>query len=233
VKNRLIVALDTHSVDQARDIVDRLDGTVSFFKIGLRLAFMPKLDGLIDSLVASGKKVFLDTKMYDIPETVAEAVHVASERGMTFVTVHGDDAIMHAANRHKGSVKVFAVTVLTSMDDQSLHEMGYRYTAQEMVEKRALAAYQCGCDGIIASASDHPDQIRRLIGAEGLLVATPGVRASGASLNDHRRPATPEQAIERGADYIVVGRPIVQASDPAKEAQRYIDLMNEGRLNRD
>lgn len=233
MNDRLIVALDTPSVDQARDIVAKLDGTVSFFKIGLRLAFMPKLDGLIDSLVNSGKKVFLDTKMYDIPETVAEAVHVANQRNMTFVTVHGDQAIMEAANRYKGKVKVFAVTVLTSMDSQSLHEMGYRYSMPEMVEKRAREAHECGCDGIIASASDHPDQLRRTIGADGLLVVTPGVRAAGTSLDDHRRTATPERAIEQGADYIVVGRPIVNASDPVKEAQRYIALMAEGRLNRE
>ncbi|MBV9783919.1 MAG: orotidine-5'-phosphate decarboxylase [Acidisphaera sp.] len=225
--DRLIVALDVPSIGQARALVERLSPTVSFFKIGLWLAFAEGVDGLIGDLVRRGLKVFLDCKMYDIGQTVQEGVARAADRGVSFVTVHGDAAILESAVRGKGgsAVKIFAVTVLTSLGDRELHEMGYRLTAQELVQLRVGIAVQQGCDGVIASASDNPEAIRREAGAPGLLIATPGVRPAGRAADDHRRSATPGQAIADGADYLVVGRPVIGSPDPLASARSIIREM--------
>ena len=235
ISDRLIVALDLESVEAARKAVKQLDGIVSFFKIGLWLQFAPGVDDLIGGLIADGKKVFLDAKMYDIPETVSRAVAVAAKRQVGFVTVHGDEAILRAASRaREGSdLKVFAVTVLTSLDDAALHSLGYRLGAQDLVQLRAAAAAACGCDGIIASAFDNPDGIRSLAGKADLLIATPGVRMAGDATHDHKRGATPSQAIESGADYLVIGRPIIQDPDPAAKARRFVAEMEDGQRKRD
>ncbi len=218
--DRLIVALDLPDVPAAAAMADRLADAVSFFKIGLGLQFRPGVDALIDRLLAAGKHVFLDAKIYDIPETVGRAVAAAADRGVSFVTVHGDEAIMRAAAAAKSgsALRILAVTVLTSLDDAALRDMGYALGALELVEMRARRAVACGADGIIASADDNPDAIRRLAGSAGLLVATPGIRQSTGDVNDHRRSATPGQAIANGADYLVVGRPIVAAADPLAAA---------------
>ncbi|HEX4260386.1 MAG TPA: orotidine-5'-phosphate decarboxylase [Acetobacteraceae bacterium] len=228
---RLIVALDVASVREAQLLVTRLDDAVSFFKIGLGLAFAPGVDGLIDGLVGRGKRVFLDAKMFDIPETVGRAVAVAARRRVSFVTVHGDERIMRAAVEGKGAsdLKVFAVTVLTSLDDAALREMGYGVGAHELVQMRARKAVACGCDGIIASANDNPDGIRRLAETQSLLIATPGVRQASGDVNDHKRTATPGEAIRNGADYLVVGRPIVAAPDPVAAARSFIAEMEAAR----
>ncbi len=230
--DRLIVALDVGSVEAAAAMVDRLDGVVSFFKIGMWLQYAAGVDGLIDRLTGTGKQLFLDAKMYDIPQTVAKGVAAAAERGVSFVTVHGDEAIIRAAVRAKGgsALKVFAVTVLTSLDDAALRQMGYGVSARELVRLRAAAAVGCGCDGIIASADDNPDEIRRLAGSDRLLIATPGVRQAAGTLNDHRRSATPGQAIKAGADYLVVGRPIVEAADPVAAVRAFVSEMQEAAL---
>jgi len=225
--DRLIVALDVPTIAAARSLVDQLAGTVTFFKVGLWLAFAEGIDALLGDLVRSGKQIFLDTKMYDIGQTVEQGVARAADRGVSFVTVHGDEAIMQAAMRGRGTshLKILAVSVLTSLDDAAVHAMGYRLSVAELVRQRTAMAEACGCDGIIASPHDQPDDIRQAVGAPSLLVVTPGVRPAGSPTDDHRRSATPGQAIAAGADYLVVGRPIIAHPDPAGAAQRIIAEM--------
>ena len=227
VEDRLIAALDVPSIAEARALVTMLDGLVSFFKIGLWLQFASGFDRLIDELVGSGKKIFLDSKMFDIGETVKQGVARAAERGVSFVTVHGDGDIIKAAAEGKGGsqLRVLVVPVLTSLDANGLWELGYRGTPAELIARGAGAAWACGCDGIIAAPQDNPDAIRRAAAAEGLLVVTPGVRPAGSALDDHKRSGTPAQAIAAGADYLVVGRPIVKSRDPADAAARIIEEM--------
>ena len=225
--DRLIVALDVQSVAAARALAERLDDTVSFFKIGLWLLLAPGIDRLIKELVGRGKQVFVDAKMYDIPQTVERGVAAVAQLGASFLTVHGDEAIMRAAVRGRGqsNLKLFAVTVLTSLDDAALRQMGYGVSARDLVVLRASSAVACGCDGIIASADDEPDSIRRLAGSERLLIATPGVRQVADAAHDHKRSATPGQAIASGADYLVVGRPIIEAADPVAAARSFLAEM--------
>jgi orotidine-5'-phosphate decarboxylase len=226
-EDRLIVALDVPSIGEARELVAHLDGVASFFKIGLWLFFAPGFDRFLDDLVAHGKKVFLDAKMFDIGETVKQGVGRAAERGVSFVTVHGDRHIVAAAAEAKAgsALKILVVPVLTSLDDSALRELGYRGSVAEMVVEGARMALACGCDGIIAAPRDNPDRIRRAAGSESLLVVTPGIRPPGAALDDHKRAGTPAEAIAAGADYLVVGRPIIRSDDPAGAAARVIDNM--------
>lgn len=228
--DRLIVALDVPEIATAKKLVERLDGTISFFKIGLWLAFAPGIDGLLRDLTAAGKHIFLDTKMYDIGQTVEQGVARAAERGVSFVTVHGDSAMLEAAVRGRGDsdLRILAVTVLTSLDDAALAEMGYRYTARELVARRSAEAARLGCDGIIASPADHPRALRAAAGAPGLLVVTPGVRRDIDATQDHRRHATPMAAIAGGADYLVVGRPIIASADPLAAARSFVADMERG-----
>jgi orotidine-5'-phosphate decarboxylase len=228
---RLIVALDVPTVDQAMRLARQLDGVASFFKIGLWLLFAPGAERFIDGLIAGGKRVFLDAKMYDIGETVRQGVARASERGVSIVTVHGDPEIMRASVAGKAGserTKVFAISVLTSLNDAAVQAMGYALPVAELLALRVRQAVECGCDGVIASAGDDPHAIRRAANAEHLLIATPGIREPGGSSDDHKRFATPAQAIARGADYLVVGRPITQSADPAAAARRIVADMERG-----
>jgi orotidine-5'-phosphate decarboxylase len=230
--DRLIVALDVPTIEAAGRLAQRLDGIVSFFKIGLWLLFAPGAERLIDGLIGQGRRIFLDAKMYDIGETVRQGVARAVERGVSLVTVHGDPEIMRAAVAGRGGsarTKVFAISVLTSLDDTAVRAMGYAMPVADLVRVRVRQAVDCGCDGIVASAGDDPDAIRRMANAEHLLIATPGIREPGGAVDDHKRHATPAQAIARGADYLVVGRPITQADDPAAAARRLIADMELGR----
>jgi orotidine-5'-phosphate decarboxylase len=232
--DRLIVALDVPTIARAADLAERLDGIVSFFKVGLWLLFAPGAERFIDGLIADGKRVFLDAKMYDIGETVRQGVARAVERGVSFVTVHGDPDIMRAAVAGKAGsarTKVFAVSVLTSQHDAAVREMGYTLSVAELVQLRARQAAACGCDGIIASAHDDPNVIRTTIAAEHLLIATPGIREPGAETHDQQRVTTPKQAIARGADYQVVGRPITQSTDPVAAARRIVSDMEQASLH--
>ena len=231
MKDRLIVALDVPTVEEAENIISKLDGVVSFFKIGLWLFFRSGTDKLIDGLIRAKKKVFLDYKMFDIPETVNKGVSSARDRGIQFVTVHGDSEIIRAAVEGKGDsdLKIFTITVLTSMDDGDLSEMGYKWTVRELIENRVRNALKHGSDGIIASAADNPNEIRKLVNSQSLLIATPGIRTPGSNLDDHKRNATPGEAIRGGADYIIMGRPIIYASDPARAAEGVIRDMEMGR----
>jgi orotidine-5'-phosphate decarboxylase len=227
VEDRLIVALDVPAVSEARALIDKLEEVVSFFKVGLWLQFAAGFDGLLDYLIAKNKNIFLDAKMFDIGETVKQGVARAAERGITFVTVHGDGEIMEAAVEGKGNsrLKIFAITVLTSVDQDGLRELGYLCSVEDLIRLRVKRAIECGCDGIIASPDDNPNRIRELAGGPRLLIATPGVRLAGSSADDHKRPGTPAQAIAAGADYLVVGRPIVRSDDPARAAAAIIENM--------
>jgi orotidine-5'-phosphate decarboxylase len=233
--DRLIVALDVRSPDDARALVKKLDGIVSFYKIGLWL-FAEGTDKLIDELIKNGKNVFLDYKMLDIGETVREGVTRAMDRGVIFVTVHAEnDETMKAAVAGKGGsnfIKIFAITVLTSMNDADLKESGYRLTVKELVELRVRKSLACVCDGIIASAADNPNEIRQLVNNQGLLIATPGIRPDGFLADDHKRLSGPTQAIRDGADYLVIGRPIIYGNDPASTARTVIEQMKLGAPNR-
>jgi len=231
--DRLIVALDVPSPNEASALVDKLEGIVSFFKVGLWLLFAVGTDALIDKLVKRKKNVFLDYKMFDIAETVSRGIERARDRGIRFVTVHGYSEIIKAAVAAKGNsnfLKVFTITVLTSMDESDLEDMGYSgITVKQLIELRVKKALKYGSDGVIASPADNPNEIRRLVDNQGLLIATPGIRMEGASSDDHVRYATPSQAIRDGADYLIVGRPILKAVDPRSMAQRIIQEMEAGK----
>lgn len=230
MEDRLIVALDLPSVDQARQIVSRLDGVATFYKLGLWLIFAPGFEAFLDDLLKSGCNVFLDAKMFDIGETVRRGIERVAERGVSFVTVHGDGDIIRAAVEGRGNSKLrlLVVPALTSLNERGLRELGHTGTVADLIAERARFALECGVDGIIASPQDNPNAIRARLNTERLLVVTPGVRLAGAALDDHKRSGTPAQAIADGADYLVVGRPIVQADDPAATAQRIIADMKNG-----
>jgi len=230
LEDRLIVALDVPDIPAARALVRQLDGTVSFFKIGYWLFFQPDVNALIDELLAAGKQVFLDYKIYDIGETVRRGVAGAARRGISILTVHGDPEILRAAaeGRDGSSLKIFAVTVLTSLDDAAIAAMGYAMPVRDLVSLRVQAAIDAGCDGIIAASTDYPDRLRAAHNAPNLLVATPGIRPAGTASADHKRPGTPEDAIAAGADYLVVGRPIIHAPNPQASARSILAAMREG-----
>ena len=220
-RERLIVALDVPTAADARALVETLGGTVRFYKIGLELFTSGGYHELLDWLVKRGNRVFADLKLYDIPQTVRRAVANLRGRGVGFLTVHGNRAIMQAAAQEKGDVKILAVTVLTSLDQRDLEEMGYRGEVGQLVPQlvllRAGGALAAGCDGVIASGLEASG-IKSKYGAT-LLVVTPGIRPAGGEMADQKRTVDVAQAFRNGADYIVVGRPIRDAKDPAAAAE--------------
>jgi orotidine-5'-phosphate decarboxylase len=213
-RERLIFALDVPDLKGARELVTKLADSVVFYKIGLELATSRHYFELLDWLVAHDKKVFTDLKLYDIPATVTAAVRQLSRSGASFLTVHGDRAIMEAAGAAKGEhLKILVVTVLTSIAPRDLAEMGIGLSVEELVLLRARQAVAAGCDGVIASGLEA-QPLRTMLGPQPLIV-TPGIRpANGASKDDQRRVVTPTMAFRSGADHIVVGRPIRDAADP-------------------
>jgi orotidine-5'-phosphate decarboxylase len=234
IADRLIVALDVEDTSAARRLVDALDGAASFYKVGMWLLYQPDANKLIDELIGSGRQVFLDCKMYDIGETVRRGVQSVARRGAAFVTVHGDPDIMQAAvsGAEGSALRILAVSVLTSLDDTGLRAMGYTMGVRELVGQRVRAAAASGCHGVIASSADDPDELRRIAGNESLLVVTPGIRMDDDPADDQRRTGTPADAIARGADYLVVGRPITRAAAPRDRALRIIDAMAAGQARR-
>jgi len=212
VDERLIVALDVPSLAEARAVTDELRGVVRFFKIGLQLFPLGGVE-LARELIARGDKVFLDFKFYDIGETVRNAVVSATSIGANFLTVHGDREILQAAVAGRGSsdLKILCVTVLTNLDQAALVEMGYAGTVEDLVLQRALVAKAAGCDGVIASAQEAA-RLRAALGPD-MLIVTPGIRPADAAAHDQKRVMTPAKALNAGADYLVVGRPIVKAQD--------------------
>jgi orotidine-5'-phosphate decarboxylase len=225
-KDRLIVALDVESIDAARTMVDDLEGVVDFFKIGLVLQLAPGVESFIRALLTEGKRVFLDYKYYDIEETLKKAVARAATLGVNFLTIHGSSKLIKAAVQAKGasSLKLFTVTVLTSMDVQDIAEMGYKdVSVKDLVTFRAQTALDAGCDGVIASGLEA-ERIKTISQGK-LLVVTPGIRGSEYPGDDQTRRVTPTQAIAAGADYLVVGRPITHDADPRKQAEAHLREM--------
>ncbi|MDD5250001.1 MAG: orotidine-5'-phosphate decarboxylase [Rhodocyclaceae bacterium] len=215
---RLIVALDVPDAEAAKALVLQLGDAVSFYKIGLELCMAGGYFELLDWLVAQHKKVFVDLKFFDVPETVRSAVRALAGSGATFATVHGNQAIMEAAAKDKGDLKILAVTVLTSLDRGDLDDLGFACDVDKLVLSRARRALETGVDGIVSSGLEAP-MIRRELGQK-LLVVTPGIRpVENRPADDQKRTVDVAQAFENGADYIVVGRPIRQAPDPRAAAQ--------------
>ena len=215
---RLIVALDVPGAGAARALVKELGEAVEFYKIGLELMATGRFFELLDWLLENDKRVFADLKFYDIPATVAAAVRQLAGRGASFLTVHGDRAVIEAAASEKGSLKVLAVTVLTSIGRDDLRDMGIGLEVGELVAQRARIAVAAGSDGIIASGLEAA-ALREELGPEPLIV-TPGIRPRGAaSADDQKRIVTPARAMANGADYIVIGRPIRNAPSPRQVAE--------------
>ena len=215
-RERLIAALDVPTAAEARQLVETLGISVSFYKIGLELSTSGEYYTLLDWLVKRGKRVFCDLKLHDIPETVRRAVANLRGRGVTFLTVHADRGVMEAAVKEKGDIKVLAVTVLTSTGQADLAEQGFTGKLEDLVLTRARAAAELGCDGVIASGLEVAG-IKAKFGAK-LLAVTPGIRPSGGDVGDQKRVVDAAQAFRNGADYIVVGRPIRDAANPAAAA---------------
>lgn len=219
-KDRLIVALDLPSVDAAEAMIAKLGDSVSFYKIGYQLAYAGGLS-LIGKLADRGKKVFADLKMHDIGNTVAKGVESVAKSGATFLTVHAYPQTMKAAVEARGSsLKILAVTVLTSYDDDDLHAAGFRFGVSDLVEARALQAQALGVDGLVCSGEEAAT-VRGIVGAQMALV-TPGIRPAGSAVGDQKRIMTPGRAISAGADYLVVGRPVVEAADPKAAAEAIV-----------
>jgi orotidine-5'-phosphate decarboxylase len=215
-RERLIAALDVPTAAEARLLVEKLGSSVSFYKIGLELSTSGEYFELLDWLVKRGNRVFCDLKLHDIPETVRRAVANLRGRGVTFLTVHADRGVMEAAVKEKGDIKILAVTVLTSTSQADLAEQGYAGKLEDLVIRRAGAAAELGCDGVITSGlevSKIKFSFPRLLGV------TPGIRSAGGEAGDQKRVVDVAQAFRNGADYIVVGRPIRDAQDPAAAAE--------------
>jgi orotidine-5'-phosphate decarboxylase len=219
--DRLIVALDLPTVAAAEAMVERLGDSVSFYKIGYQLAFAGGLS-FTSALIANGKQVFLDLKLHDIGNTVARGVESVAQTGATFLTVHAYPQTMKAAMEAKrgSKLKILGVTVLTSYDDADLFTAGYKLGVSALVGQRAAQARDLKIDGLVCSAEEAAN-LRKIVGP-GLSLVTPGIRPAGASKDDQKRIMTPEMAIAAGADYLVVGRPIVGAADPKASADAIV-----------
>ncbi len=226
LKDRVIVALDVPTVEDAKQIVGTLGDTVNFYKIGMQLQFAAQGSGLrfASDLVQSGKNVFLDSKLFDIQETVERAVENVARMGVRFLTVHGNGKTIAAAVKGRGTsaLQLLSVTVLTNLDAADLEDMGFAgVSVSELVLHRAKKALAAGADGVIASGQEV--ELIRKIAADKLKIITPGIRRSQDAKNDQVRIVTPGKAIAAGADHLVVGRPITQASDPRGAAQEILD----------
>jgi orotidine-5'-phosphate decarboxylase len=220
-RDRLILALDVSSIAAAEAMVVRLGDTVTFYKIGYQLAFAGGLP-FAEALVRAGKRVFLDLKLHDIGNIVAKGVESIARLGATFLTVHAYPQTMHAAvdARADSDLRILAVTVLTSYDDADLAAAGYDFTVGELVTERAAQARDIGVDGIVCSGEEAAT-LRPIIGPSMVLV-TPGIRPTGAASGDQKRIMTPAAAIAAGANYLVVGRPILEARDPKAAAETIV-----------
>ena len=215
---RLIIALDVPTGAQARDLVEDLGDTVSFYKVGLELFTGDDGFAMVDWLTRRGKQVFVDLKFFDVPATVARAVSQLRGRQVSFATVHGNDAMMRAAAEAAGEVGILAVTVLTSLDAADMRDLGFDCDIPALVHSRAQRAVALGCAGVVASGQEAA-MLRKTLGDDGLIV-TPGIRPVRQD-DDQKRTVTPTQALRDGADYLVVGRPVRDADNP-REAARVI-----------
>jgi orotidine-5'-phosphate decarboxylase len=216
-EDRLIFALDVPNVEVALQWVDRLGDSVSFYKLGFQLFMAEGYWGLVEELRVRGKRVFVDLKFFDVPETVKSAVANLSQRGVDCCTVHGSQSILAGAVAAKGEMKVLAVTVLTSLDRGDLEDLGFQCDVENLVYSRAKRALAVGCDGVISSGLEAT-RLRAELG-EKLLIVTPGIRpVENRVEDDQKRIMTLEQAFLSGADHVVVGRPIRQAENPRAKA---------------
>jgi orotidine-5'-phosphate decarboxylase len=218
-RNPIIVALDFEDAQQARTLIARLGSSVDFYKVGMELYAAAGMQ-FVRELTGTGKQVFLDLKLYDIPETVKRAVAQVAKTGVRFLTVHGSNAIMRAAVEGRGAspLGLLAVTVLTSFDRQDLAELGYPASVADLVALRVKNAMAAGMDGIVCSPLEAA-AVRALAGPQAILV-TPGVRSPSADAGDQKRVATPAEAVAAGANYLVIGRQITRAADPQAESMR-------------
>jgi orotidine-5'-phosphate decarboxylase len=223
-KDRLIVALDAPSGEAAAALVERLGDSVTFFKIGMELIYGGGGLALAERLIGSGRRVFIDLKLHDIPHTVERATAQIARLGATFLTVHAYPQTMRAAlaGAARSGLRLLAVSVLTSADDADLAEAGYAFGVTALVSRRAAQAESIGLSGLVASAAEVA-----ALRAEGrrLTLVCPGIRPAGGDAGDQKRVATPGRAIADGADYLVVGRPITAAADPHAEAEAIVAEM--------
>lgn len=226
-ENPIIVALDLDSAAEARELVRRIAGATSFYKVGMELYAAAGMD-FVRELIAGGNDVFLDMKFYDIGETVKRAVAQVARTGVRFLTVHGSKAVMQAAVEGRGGapLRLLGITVLTSFDQTDLADLGYPCEVSELVALRARNARDAKMDGLVASPLEAA-AIRSIVGPDAILV-TPGVRSTGAAKGDQKRVATPAEALRDGANYLVMGRQITRAADPATEVRRVLAEIGRG-----
>jgi orotidine-5'-phosphate decarboxylase len=232
MRERLIVALDVSSAAEAQKLVSRIGDAAGIYKVGLQL-FTAEGPSIVRDLVSSGRRVFLDLKLHDIPTTVALAVKATTELGAHMLTIHasGGSAMLRAATEAAaGRINLLAVTVLTSLTDEDIQEIGVAGRVSDQVLRMAALAQSAGCQGIVASPRESL-MVRKALG-EGFAIVTPGIRPAGAETNDQQRIATPAQAVINGASHIVIGRPITHAPDPAQAAQAIISEMEQAKNSR-
>ena len=220
-RDRLIVALDLPSLSDAEAMVARLGDSVTFYKVGMELTYAGGLP-LAERLIAAGKKVFIDLKLHDIPNTVERATRQIAKIGASFLTVHAYPQTMKAAlaGAAGSNLRLLGVTVLTSYDDADLVAAGYAHNVKELVARRASQARDAGMHGLVMSP-EEVESIRALVGS-GMTLVTPGIRPAGAAVGDQKRIMTPALAIAGGADHLVVGRPVTEAADPAAVAEQIV-----------
>jgi orotidine-5'-phosphate decarboxylase len=214
-QDRLIFALDVPEISQAKALVTCLDESVSFYKIGMELLMTGQYFQLMDWLIARDKKVFVDLKFFDVPETVGRTIARLSDYGATFATIHGNQALMEQAAENKGDLKVLAVTALTSLDRGDLDDLGFECNVQDLVISRAKRAFEAGCDGVVSSGLEVPF-LREYVDNK-LICVTPGIRPV-ANTDDQKRVVDVATAFKSGSDYIVVGRPIKNSDSPYQAA---------------
>jgi len=219
--NPIIVALDVDSAAEARGIIARIGPRVNFYKVGLELYAASGME-VVKELLGQDKQVFLDLKMYDIPETVSRAVAQVAKTGVTFLTVHAVSSVMRAAvaARAGSKLRILGVTVLTSFGPDDMDDLGYDGTIGELVERRAHKAAELGVDGVVASPLEAA-AVRRIVGPR-MAIVTPGVRSAGVDAGDQKRVATPARAVIDGANYVVMGRQITRAEDPARAVDQVL-----------
>lgn len=219
--NPIIVALDVESAEAAREMVKRIGPRVNFYKVGMELYAASGME-VVQDLLGEGKEVFLDLKMYDIPETISRAVAQVARTGVRFLTVHAVPSVMRAAlaARAGSGLQILGVTVLTSFGAEDMGDLNWGGTVGELVAQRARTAAALGIDGLVASPLEVA-AVRAIVPAETVLVI-PGIRSAGVDAGDQKRVATPAQAMRDGANYLVIGRQITRAADPAAEADRIL-----------
>ncbi len=214
LSERIILALDISDKDEAKKLVSNLSPYIKIYKVGFQLFFATGFE-IVDWLIQQDLKVMLDLKLFDVPQTVKMAIKELSKRGVYLTTIHGNQAIMEAANKFKDKMKVLAVTVLTSLDRRDIEDLGFHCDVEELVFSRAKRAFEAGCDGVVSSGLEAK-RLRNYLG-EKFLIVTPGIRPVDNVVDDQKRTISPAEAILNGASHLVIGRPITRAKDPVKK----------------